>query len=67
MNTWEVVFTQSRVNDGYYDEAILPELPWQWPMKTWFRTRLERVRDQDPTAFLRSLRKRDAEESVKTH
>jgi hypothetical protein len=57
MNTWEAVFAQSPVNDGYYDEAILPELPWQWPTATWFRMRLEQVRDQDPTAILKSLKK----------
>ena len=67
MNTWEGVFAQSRVNDGYYDEAILPELPWQWPTATWFRTRLERVRDEDPIVFSRSLKRHGAEQTVKAH
>ena len=57
MNAWESVFIQSRVNDGYYDEEGLPEQAWQWPKATWFRGRLYKVREQEPTAVLKSLRK----------
>jgi len=57
MNTWESIFSQSRVNDGYYDEQGLPHQPWPWPKETWFQARLWQVRDQEPTAFLKSLRK----------
>ena len=57
MNAWESIFAQSRVNDGYYDEEDLPQKSWQWPTATWFQTRLEQLRDQEPTAFLRTLRR----------
>jgi len=57
MNGWEAIFVQSRVNDGYYNEDELPQKPWQWPAATWFRARLEGVREQKPTAFSRALRK----------
>ena len=57
MIAWEAIFSQSRVNDGYYDEQGLPQQPWPWPKETWFQARLWQVRDQEPTAFLRALRK----------
>lgn len=57
MSTWEAVFVQSRVNDGCYSEAELPQTHWQWPTHTWFRARLEQVRERETTVFLRSLRK----------
>ena len=57
MNGWEAIFVQSRVNDGYYNEDQLPQKPWQWPAATWFRARLEGVREQKPRAFSPSLRK----------
>lgn len=57
MNAWESIIWQSRVNDGYYDEEGLPQRPWQWPTATWFRARLGQVRDQEPTALLKSLRR----------
>jgi hypothetical protein len=57
MNAWESVFMQSRANDGYYDEEGLPEQAWQWPEATWFRGRLCKVREEEPTTFLKSLKK----------
>jgi hypothetical protein len=48
MNTWESIFRQSRVNDGYYDEDKLPQLKWDWPRGTWFQARLDQTRDQNP-------------------
>jgi hypothetical protein len=61
MNGWEAIFLQSRVNDGYYNEDELPQKPWQWPATTWFRARLEGVREQ--TAFSRGLRSPGREDS----
>lgn len=57
MSNWESVFVQSRANDGYYSDVELPQKPWQWPAHTWFRERLEQVREREATVFLRSLRK----------
>lgn len=73
MNAWESVFLQSRVNDGYYDEEGLPEQAWQWPEATWFRGRLYKVREQQSTTSLKSLRrimtksKIPAELDLRTH
>lgn len=44
MNTWESVFTQSPVNDGYYDEDALPHQRWQWPRSTWFQARRDFIK-----------------------
>jgi len=34
MNTWEAIFSQSPVNQGYYNEAGLPQNHWEWPRGT---------------------------------
>ncbi len=47
MNTWEAIFSQSPVNQGYYDEARLPQLHWGWPRGTWFQSRLDFLRDHE--------------------
>ena len=36
MNSWEAIFTQSPVNQGYYNEQRLPQQHWAWPRGTWF-------------------------------
>jgi hypothetical protein len=45
MNTWEAIFRQSPVNDGYYDEHKLPHLRWQWPRATWLQARRAYLRE----------------------
>ena len=41
MSTWELIFLQSKANNGaYYDDAGLPDLKWDWPRETWFQERL---------------------------
>ena len=47
MNSWEAIFTQSPVNQGYYDEQRLPQQHWGWPRGTWFQARLDLIRDHD--------------------
>ncbi|HEX7232806.1 MAG TPA: hypothetical protein VF452_20635 [Candidatus Binatia bacterium] len=47
MNTWEAIFSQSPVNQGYYNEAGLPQNHWGWPRGTWFQSRLDFIRDQE--------------------
>ena len=44
MNLWESIFTQSPVNDGYYDEDDLPHQRWEWPKATWFQARRDFIR-----------------------
>lgn len=57
MNIWEAVFTQSKVNDGYYDEARLPQQRWEWPRGTWFQSRLDLIREHEAPRSLRSSSK----------
>ena len=57
MNTWESVFLQSPVNDGYYDEDRLPQFKWDWPKGTWFQSRLYFVREHQSAVSLKSSRK----------
>lgn len=48
MNSWESIFLQSPVNDGYYDEDRLPQIKWDWPSGTWFQARLDHLRERHP-------------------
>jgi len=57
MNVWESVFSQSRANDGYYDEERLPEFRWDWPKNTWFQARLGQARENEPVWSLKAARK----------
>ncbi len=49
MNSWEAIFSQSPVNDGYYDEHELPHLRWEWPSATWLQARRNYLRKRQPT------------------
>ncbi len=44
MNSWQVIFEQSRVNNGAYDGDRLPAQNWDWPQGTWFQERLRYLR-----------------------
>jgi hypothetical protein len=44
MTSWELIFLQSRVNDGAYDGDHLPAQNWEWPRGTWFQERLYYLR-----------------------
>jgi len=44
MKSWELIFRQSRVNNGIYDGDRLPGQNWQWPQGTWLQTRLRYLR-----------------------
>lgn len=57
MNAWESIFLQSPANNGRYEEDDLPQSNWNWPKKTWFRTRLDYVRDREPLMSLKFHRK----------
>jgi hypothetical protein len=44
MDSWQLIFSQSRVNNGAYDgDRLLPQ-KWDWPKGTWFQERLRSVR-----------------------
>ena len=44
MTSWELIFLQSRVNNGAYDGDHLPAQNWDWPRDTWFQERLYYLR-----------------------
>jgi hypothetical protein len=44
MNTWRLIFLQSKVNNGVYDGDRLPMHNWDWPKGTWFQERLRYLR-----------------------
>jgi hypothetical protein len=44
MSSWQLIFQQSKVNNGAYDGDRLPPQKWDWPRETWFQTRLRRLR-----------------------
>jgi hypothetical protein len=44
MSSWQLIFKQSRVNNGAYDGDRLPAQNWHWPQGTWFQTRLRNLR-----------------------
>jgi hypothetical protein len=39
MNSWQLIFLQSRANHGAYDGDKLPAQIWDWPQGTWFQKR----------------------------
>jgi hypothetical protein len=44
MTSWELIFLQSKVNNGGYDGDHLPAQNWHWPRDTWFQERLYYLR-----------------------
>jgi hypothetical protein len=57
MTNWEAIFTQSPVNQGYYNEQRLPQQHWAWPHGTWFQSRLDLIRDHASGGALKTSRK----------
>ncbi len=45
MNSWELIFRQSRVNSASYDGDQLVAQNWDWPRGTWFQRRLRYLRN----------------------
>jgi hypothetical protein len=47
MNSWQLIFLQSKVNNGeYHGDLLLPQI-WDWPEETWFQKRLRYIRRDD--------------------
>ncbi len=44
MNSWQLIFLQSRANNGAYGGDGLPAQSWDWPRGTWFQKRLGYLR-----------------------
>ncbi len=45
MSSWQLIFLQSKANDGLYGEDELPQQNWKWTQGTWFQKRLRYVRE----------------------
>jgi hypothetical protein len=46
MTAWQLIFSQSKVNNGFYDGDRLVPQNWDWPKETWFRNRLRDLRER---------------------
>ena len=44
MSSWQLIFEQSKVNNGVYNGDRFPAQHWEWPRETWFQTRLRYLR-----------------------
>ncbi len=44
MSSWQLIFLQSKVNNGAYEGDRLPAHVWHWPEGTWFQKRRNYVR-----------------------
>lgn len=44
MSAWQIIFSQSKVNNGFYDGDRLVSQNWEWPKETWFQNRLRDLR-----------------------
>jgi hypothetical protein len=44
MNSWQLIFLQSKVNNGLYYGDLFPAQNWDWPEETWFQKRLRDLR-----------------------
>jgi hypothetical protein len=40
MTSWQLIFLQSKVNNGAYDGDRYFAQNWVWPKETWFQLRL---------------------------
>jgi len=57
---------QSPVNNGYYEEEALPQQNWEWSKRTWFRTRLDFVRELQSPLNLKSSRRMSNVDELRT-
>jgi hypothetical protein len=56
MISWQMIFLQSKVNNGPYDGDRLTMQNWVWPRGTWFQNRLSYLRKkQQPQEQTRKI------------
>lgn len=46
MSPWQLIFRQSRVNNGPYYGDLLSAQNWDWPQGTWLQERLRYLRNR---------------------
>jgi hypothetical protein len=51
MMSWQLIFSQSKVNNGPYNGDLLPSQVWDWPERTWFQERLQQLRREQRRFF----------------
>jgi hypothetical protein len=44
LSSWQLIFLQSKANNGPYDGDRLPLQNWNWPQETWLQKRLRYLR-----------------------
>jgi hypothetical protein len=44
VSAWQLIFLQSKVNNGIYSGELLAPQNWDWPQETWFQKRLHALR-----------------------
>ena len=49
VSSWQLIFQQSKVNNGAYDGDRLPAQNWHWPQGTWLQKRLRFLRKVEGT------------------
>jgi hypothetical protein len=49
VSSWQLIFQQSKVNNGAYNGDRLPAQNWHWPQGTWLQTRLRYLRQGNGT------------------
>ena len=52
MISWQLIFIQSKVNNGAYDGDRLVAQNWAWPRETWFQMRLRDLRTRNGKRFI---------------
>ena len=63
MSSWQLIFLQSKANDGLYDEDDLSPQNRTWTRDTWFQKRLHYVREMQ-WQILRRVRPTDLEAAL---
>ena len=58
MTSWQLIFLQSKVNNGAYDGDRYFAQNWVWPKETWFQLRLRDLRRVTREASEGSTRQR---------
>lgn len=53
LSTWQLIFSQSKVNGAPYDEEQMPVRKWHWPTGTY----LQRRRSTRPPVIAVSVRR----------
>ena len=56
MKSWQLIFLQSRANNGAYAGERLPAHNWHWPQGTWFQKRRSYLRTMEHQIIQRSAR-----------